>query len=78
MSLTKPSHIKFRWEGDTGLIYDHENYGYEDATLTSADGLLIEVLEYVDEHDPTRRELEREFSPAVVEVMLDRGFLTHA
>lgn len=67
-------HIKFRREADGGLVYDHENYGYEDASLYSVSETVIDVLEFVDGHRP-RDEVESEFSPDIVEALLEREVL---
>jgi hypothetical protein len=78
MTLRKPRHVKFRREAGFGLVYDHENYGYEDATLASVDGVVVDVLERVEGGAVSRAQLEQEFSPATVEAMLQRGYLTDA
>jgi putative mycofactocin binding protein MftB len=73
-SVSKPPHIKYRREADGGLVYDHENYGYEDASLYAVSDTVIDVLEFVDA-ETTRDRVETEFSPAVVESLLERGVL---
>lgn len=78
MALRKPRHVKYRREAEFGLVYDHENYGYEDATLASVDDVVVDVLERIEDEPVSREQLEREFSPATVEAMLQRGFLTDA
>lgn len=76
--IVRPAHVKFRREAEGGLVYDHENYGYEDATLTTVDGVVIDVLERVDEQGGRGREpLENEFSVGTVETLLEAGILTH-
>lgn len=74
--LARPDHIKFRREAEGGLVYDHENYGYEDASMYEVSDMVIDVLEYIDGERP-RQALEEEFSPAVVETLLQRGVITN-
>jgi len=74
-AVVKPSHIKYRREADGGLVYDHENYGYEDASMYAVSDTVIDVLEFVDDGQ-SRSALEERFSPAVVDSLLDRGVLT--
>ncbi|MGQ4555462.1 mycofactocin biosynthesis chaperone MftB2 [Halobellus sp. GM3] len=73
-TVSKPAHVKYRREADGGLVYDHENYGYEDASLYAVSDTVLEVLEFVDGGRP-REAVEAEFSPAVVESLLERGVL---
>ncbi|MFW5955963.1 MAG: mycofactocin biosynthesis chaperone MftB2 [Halorhabdus sp.] len=73
-TLAKPDHIKYRREADGGLVYDHENYGYEDASMYEVSDTVIDVLEFVDD-EPDREAVEGEFSPTVVTTLLDRGVL---
>ena len=73
-TLARPDHVKFRREAAGGLVYDHENYGYEDASLYEVSETVIDVLEFVDD-ERDREAVEREFSPAVVESLLERGVL---
>jgi putative mycofactocin binding protein MftB len=76
--IVRPSHVKFRREAEGGLVYDHENYGYEDATLTTVDGVVIDVLERVDERDGCRiATLDDEFGAGTVDTLLQAGILTH-
>lgn len=75
-TLSKPSHIKYRREPEGGLVYDHENYGYEDASMYEVNGTVIDVLEFIDGERP-REEVDQEFSPAVVQTLLNRGVLTN-
>ena len=70
-----PSHVKFRRESDSGLVYDHENYGYEDATLLTVDETVVDILETVETGTTDRSELERRFSSEALAVLEDRGFL---
>lgn len=70
-----PAHIKYRREHDSGLVYDHENYGYEDASLLTVDETVVDILEAVEDGTTERGELERRFSPEVLSVLEDRGFL---
>lgn len=74
-TLVKPSYIKFRREADGGLVYDHENYGYEDASMYAVSDTVIDVLEFVD-GDRSRSEVETQFSQPVVESLLRRGVLS--
>lgn len=75
-TVFKPEYIKYRLEDDYGLVYDHENYGYEDATLTTVDKRIISCLEYVDTESKVRiEELQKEVSPEVIEVAREKGFL---
>jgi putative mycofactocin binding protein MftB len=76
MSATvfRPSHVKYRRESDGGLVYDHENYGYEDASMYAVSDTVIDVLEFVEDARP-RAEVEAEFSPAVVDSLVERGVL---
>jgi len=76
-TLSKPSYIKFRRESNGGLVYDHENYGYEDASMYAVSETVVDVLEYVGDRRP-RAEVESEFSRSVVESLLERGVLTDA
>ena len=73
-TLARPEHVKYRREAEGGLVYDHENYGYEDASLYEVSETVIDVLEFVDD-ERDREAVEREFSPAVVESLLERGVL---
>jgi putative mycofactocin binding protein MftB len=73
-TVSKPAHIKFRREGDGGLVYDHENYGYEDASMYEVSDTVIDVLEFVDD-ERSREVVEREFSPAIVDTLVERGVL---
>ena len=73
-AIAKPPHVKYRREADGGLVYDHENYGYEDASLYAVSDTVIEVLEFVD-GETTRDAVEAEFSPDVVDSLLERGVL---
>ncbi|ADB62724.1 hypothetical protein Htur_3865 (plasmid) [Haloterrigena turkmenica DSM 5511] len=69
-----PDHVKYRREAESGLVYDHENYGYEDASLYEVSETVVDVLEFVG--DGRRRdEIEREYSPSLVERLVDRNFL---
>jgi len=77
-SLVVPDHVKYRRESTGGLVYDHENYGYEDATLAQVDDVVIDVLEFVEEGMPTREEVENTFSPTIVDTLVNRGYLHHA
>lgn len=74
-TVHKPSYIKHRREDGFGLVYNHRNYGYEDASLTEVNETVIDVLEHVENGD-SREHLEATFSPAVVEALLERGVLT--
>jgi putative mycofactocin binding protein MftB len=74
-AVVKPSHIKYRREADGGLVYDHENYGYEDASMYTVSDTVIDVLEFVDDGRP-RSALEEQFSQSVVDSLLDRGVLS--
>ena len=77
--LARPEHVKFRREADGGLVYDHENYGYEDATLTKVDDAVIDVLERVDGSGGCRRQvLDGEFGAGTVDALIEAGILTHA
>lgn len=77
--IVKPRYVKFRRESDGGLVYDHENYGYDDATLRSVDEQVIDVLERVDEQEGCdRATLIEEFGPGTVDTLLNVGMLTHA
>ena len=74
-TLAIPEHVKYRREAEGGLVYDHENYGYEDASMYEVNATVIDVLEFVDGDHPSREAVEREFSPGVVETLLERGVL---
>lgn len=75
-TVFKPEYIKYRREDDHGLVYDHESYGYEDATLTTVDTRIISCLEFVDgEPSVSLEELQNEVSIEVIEVALEKGFL---
>jgi hypothetical protein len=76
--LRKPRYVKYRSEKDHGLVYDHENYGYEDATLTAVSDVVIDVLERVNGESVPRESLERQFSVRTIETMIDQGYLTDA
>jgi|AntRauMinimDraft_4_1070384.scaffolds.fasta_scaffold01991_4 putative mycofactocin binding protein MftB len=73
-TVYRPSHVKYRREADGGLVYDHENYGYEDASLYRVSDTVVEVLEFVEEPRPSP-DVEAEFSPAVVDSLVERGVL---
>ena len=74
-TVSRPAHVKFRREADGGLVYDHENYGYEDASMYAVSDTVIDVLEFVGDRRE-RAAVESEFSPAVVESLIERGVLT--
>lgn len=74
-TIRKPSHIKYRREHDFGLVYGHENYGYEDASLVEVDEVVIDVLERVEGAETRREALETTFSPGIVGALIDRGML---
>jgi putative mycofactocin binding protein MftB len=77
-TVVVPEYVKYRREETGGLVYAHENYGYEDATLTSVSDSVIDVLEHVHENGGcSASELETDFSPETVEVLVDRGFVSH-
>ena len=73
-SVYRPDHVKFRREAEGGLVYDHENYGYEDASLHVVSETVVDVLEFVGDGRPST-EVESAFSEAIVESLLDRGVL---
>lgn len=73
-TVEKPPYIKFRREAEGGLVYDHENYGYEDASMYTVTNTVIEVLEFVD-GECSRTDLDEEFSAAVIDSLIDRGVL---
>lgn len=75
-TISKPTYVKYRREPDGGLVYDHENYGYEDASMYAVSDTVIDVLEFVAEPRP-RSEVEAEFSPAVVDSLVERGVLVN-
>jgi len=75
-ALTRPSHVKFRREATGGLVYDHENYGYEDASLYAVSDTVVDVLEFVGD-GRARADVEAAFSPGIVESLLERGVLAH-
>jgi putative mycofactocin binding protein MftB len=75
--IVRPNHVKFRREAEGGLVYEHENYGYEDASLTTVNGTVIEVLERVDGGGCGRSSLEDEFGSRTVDTLLEAGVLTH-
>lgn len=73
-TIRVPDHVKYRREAAFGLVYDHENYGYEDASLYEVSETVVDVLESVG--DGRRRdELEREYSPSLVERLVEQDFL---
>lgn len=74
-TVEKPAHIKYRREAEGGLVYDHENYGYEDASMYTVTETVIDVLEFVD-GECSRRDLDEEFSAPVIDSLIDRGVLT--
>jgi putative mycofactocin binding protein MftB len=74
--METPPHVKFRREGEGGLVYDHENYGYEDATLSTVSDTVVDVLERAAD-GCSRRTLEAEFTPATVEALVAAGFIRH-
>jgi putative mycofactocin binding protein MftB len=76
MALAPPSFVKFRRESEFGLVYEHENYGYEDANLLRVDERVVDVLERTADSPQPREELAGEFSPELVETLLQRGLLT--
>jgi putative mycofactocin binding protein MftB len=75
--VATPEFVKYRREDGFGLVYTHENYGYEDASLYEVDETVVEVLEFVGGGQP-RDAVEAEFSPAVVAALLERGVLARA
>lgn len=77
VTVATPSYIKYRREADGGLVYDHENYGYEDASMYAVSDTVIDVLEFVDGRR-NRAAVEEQFSNAIVESLLDRGVLVRA
>lgn len=77
-TVVVPEYVKYRREETGGLVYAHENYGYEDATLTSVSGSVIDVLEHVHESGGcSATTLQSNFSAETVEVLVDRGFVTY-
>lgn len=74
-AVSTPAHVKYRREADGGLVYDHEDYGHEDASLYAVSDTVIDVLEFVGAGRP-RAEVEAAFSPSVVGSLLERGLLT--
>ncbi|MFT4923893.1 MAG: putative mycofactocin binding protein MftB [Haloarculaceae archaeon] len=77
-TVVVPDHVKYRREETGGLVYTHENYGYEDATLTSVGSSVIDVLEHVNENSGCNAsELQSSFSAETVDVLVDRGFVTY-
>lgn len=78
MVLERPPHVKYRREDGFGLVYDHENYGYDDATLSTVNEVVVEVLERVETGSHTYEELTREFSSRAIDVMLEEGYLQDA
>lgn len=76
MAVEPPQHVKFRREAGFGLVYEHENYGYEDANLLRVDERVVDVLERTADAPRTRGELASEFSPELVDTLLQRGLLT--
>jgi len=76
--IVVPEHVKYREEAAGGLVYEHENYGYEDATLTTVSEPVIDVLEHVDQAGGCPRSaLESEFGAETVRTLVDAGFLAH-
>jgi len=73
--VSVPPYVKYRREADGGLVYEHENYGYEDATLLRVDGTVVDILEAVESGTTDRAVLEERFSPEAVTVLERRGFL---
>jgi len=78
MAVEPPQHVKFRREAGFGLVYEHENYGYEDANLLRVDERVVDALERTADTPQPREELAAEFSPELVETLLQRGLLTEA
>lgn len=74
-AVARPDYVKFRREADGGLVYNHENYGYEDASMYEVSDTVIDVLDFVDDERRSREAVEREFSPAIVETLISRGVL---
>ncbi|MDG5777201.1 mycofactocin biosynthesis chaperone MftB2 [Haloarculaceae archaeon H-GB2-1] len=74
-TVRKPDHVKYRREGDHGLVYDHENYGYEDASLTTVHSRIVDLLEYVDGSPRPREDLDAAFEQAVVEAAVEEGYV---
>lgn len=75
-TIRKPSYIKHRREDGFGLVYNHRNYGYEDASLIEVNETVIDVLEHVGDTEKRER-LEAAFSPGVVDALVDRGVLVN-
>ncbi|MEF8801828.1 MAG: mycofactocin biosynthesis chaperone MftB2 [Halolamina sp.] len=73
-TVITPSYIKYRREADGGLVYDHANYGYEDASMYAVSDTVIDVLEFVD-GQRSRTEVETAFSEAVVDSLVEKGVL---
>lgn len=74
-TIQKPSYIKYRRETDSGLVYDHQNYGYDDASLLEVNEVVIDVLERVDGDDESREHLEATFSSGIIDALIERGLL---
>jgi len=74
-TIRKPSYIKYRREADFGLVYDHQNYGYEDASLLEVNEVVVDVLERVDGDDKSRDYLEATFSSEIIDALIERGLL---
>lgn len=75
--VIKPSHVKYRRESEFGLVYDHQNYGYEDASLLTVDESVIDILETVERQPRDHERLVAQFSERIVSTMLDEGFIRH-
>ena len=75
--LATPGFVKYRREEDFGLVYTHENYGDEDASLYETDERVVDVLQRAEGGAP-RTELKREFGADVVEELRSMELLVDA
>ncbi|MFC6719870.1 mycofactocin biosynthesis chaperone MftB2 [Natrialbaceae archaeon GCM10025810] len=74
--VRKPAHVKYRREADYGFVYEHENYGYEDASLYEVNEVVVDALEFVGD-GRSRAEVEREYDAELVDTLVERELLIH-
>lgn len=72
-----PAYVKYRREDGFGLVYEHENYGEEDASLYEVAEGVVDVLERAD-GGVDRDELAAAVGQETLEELLDLGVLQDA
>lgn len=77
-ALRTPRHVKYRRESGFGLVYEHDGYGYDDASLYEVSERVVDVLEELDDAAAERAAVEREFGEETVARLLEMEVLERA